>query len=154
MDNMESRIASVGIDEELEQETVAPKRDEAKVINMRQPWTTWTVAGTEYKLKLTAGGIAKLEQKFNQSLLTAVLEEGIPPVSTVITILQSALQKFHHGMRSDKVEEMFDEYIDGGGTQITLLRDVIYPLMGDAGFFTPAQMKMLTREMNEADTDL
>ena len=153
MDNMENKF-TVGIDDELEAEQTMPQADENKVIKMRRPWVTWDVGGTEYKLKLRASDITKLEQRFGKSLLDAVLEDGIPPVSTVITMLQAALQKFHHGMRSDKVEDLFDAYLDEGGTQVSLLKDVVYPLMGDAGFFTAAQMDMLTKEMAEADTAL
>ena len=150
MDNGNRMI--VGIDDELENENIMPVIEEEKTI--RRPYLTWDVAGSEYKLKLTANGITKLEQKFGKSLLVAVLDEGIPPVSTVITILQSALQKFHHGIKSYAVEDMFDAYLDAGGTQITLLKDIVYPLMADAGFFTDAQIKMLTKEIAEADTDL
>ena len=150
MDNMENRMV-VGIDDDLE-ETSLPTMDEVKTA--RKPYITWEVSGNEYKLHLTASGITKLEQRFNKSLLTAVLDEGIPPVSTMITILQSALQKYHHGIKSYTVEEMFDAYIEAGGTQITLLRELIYPLMADAGFFTDAQINLLTREIADADTNL
>ncbi len=150
MDNGNRMI--VGIDDEIENENIMPETEEEKTV--RRPYLTWDVAGSEYKLKLTANGITKLEQKFGKSLLVAVLDEGIPPVSTVITILQSALQKFHHGIKSYAVEDMFDAYLDAGGTQITLLKDIVYPLMADAGFFTDAQIKMLTKEIAEADTDL
>ena len=151
MDNMENRMV-VGIDDDLDLEESVPSMDEAKTV--RKPYITWEVSGSEYKLKLTTSAITKLEQKFNKSLLVAVLDDGIPPVSTVVTILQSALQKYHHGIKSYVVEDMFDSYLDAGGTQISLLKDVVYPLMADAGFFTEAQIKLLTRGIAEADTDL
>ena len=153
MDNMETTMV-VGIDDELEKEANTPTAEEEKVVKMRRPYTLWEVAGKEYKLRLTSSAITKLEQRFNKSLLTAVLDEGIPPVSTVITVIQAALQKYHHGIKSYDVETLFDEYIEEGGTQISLLKDVIYPLMADAGFFTDAQIKLLTQELTEADTEL
>lgn len=153
MDNMETMIVK-GLDDELEKEANEPTAKEEKVVKMRRPWVSWDVAGTEYKLKLTAGAITKLEQRFNKSLLTAVLDEGVPPVSTVVTVLQAALQKYHHGIKSYTVEDLFDSYLDEGGTQISLLKDVVYPLMADAGFFTEGQIRMLTTEIEEADTEL
>lgn len=120
----------------------------------RRPWLAWTVGGTEYHLKLTTSTIRKLEQQFKSSLLTAVLDDGIPPVSTVITLLQGALQKFHHGITSEKVENLIDTYLDEGGSQITLLQDVIYPLMHDAGFFTDAMLKTITSTMEDIDSQL
>lgn len=153
MDNMENTMV-VGIDDELEKEASEPTAEEEKVVQMRRPWVTWDVAGTEYKLKLTTSAITKLEQRFNKSLLAAVLDDGIPPVSTVVTMLQAALQKYHHGIKSYAVEELLDKYLDTGETQISLLKDVIYPLMADAGFFTAAQINLLTKEIAEADTEL
>lgn len=150
MDTMENRMV-VGIDDELE--AVMPDMEETKNV-MRRPYVSWTVGGREYKLKLTTGVITKLEQRFGKSLMTAVLDDGIPPLSTVVTMIQAALQKFHHGIKSYDVELMLDEYLDAGGTQISLLKDIVYPLMADAGFFTEAQMKLLTKEMSEADSSL
>ena len=133
-----------------------PKEAETKLANekTRKPYVDWFVHGQEYKLKLTTGVIRKLEQGFGKSLLSAVLDEGIPPINVVSTLLQAALQKFHHGMKSYTVDELLDTYIEEGGTQITLLQDVIYPLMHDAGFFTQAQMDLLTKEISEVDSAL
>ena len=153
MDNMETM--TVGIDDELEQENSVPTIDaEEKVIKMRRPYVTWTVGEEEYRLKLTSSTITQLERRFNKSLLDAVLEDGIPPVSVVITLIQASMQKFHHGMKSYTVETIFDRYIDAGGSQISLLTEVIYPLMYDAGFFTDGQMELLTKEIGEADSNL
>lgn len=154
MDNtMDNTMAVVGIDDELEQEKTMPI-DEGKVVKMRRPYVEWEVGGSTYKLKLSSSAITTLERRFNKSLLSAVLDDGIPPVTVTITLLQAALQKFHHGFKSYDVERLYDDYIDAGGTQITLLSDVVYPLMGDAGFFTDGQMKLLTKEISEADSTL
>lgn len=150
MDTMENKMV-IGIDDELE--AVMPDMEETKAV-MRRPYVAWTVGGKEYKLKLTTSVITKLEQRFGKSLMVAVLDDGIPPLSTVVTVIQASLQRFHHGIKSYDVELMLDEYLDAGGTQISLLKDVVYPLMADAGFFTEAQMKLLTKEMSEADSSL
>lgn len=133
-----------------------PKEAETKLPDekTRKPYVEWSVRGQEYKLKLTTGVIRKLEQGFGKSLLSAVLDEGVPSVDVLSTLLQAALQKFHHGMKSYTVDELLDEYFDAGGTQFDLLRDVVYPLMHDAGFFTQAQMDLLTKELSEADSNL
>ena len=153
MDNMGNM--TVGIDDELERDERRPKEETAdNVIKLRKPYTVWAVDGTEYRLKLTSSAITQLEKKFGKSLMSAVLDEGIPPVSVVITLLQAAMQKFNHGIKSYTVEDLFDKYIDAGGTQITLLSDVVYPLMGDAGFFTDGMMESLTREISKVDSSL
>ena len=165
MDNMEKpAIVAGGFDDELTKDVatellkpiadaVTPPKGEP-VTFLRRPYVTWEVGANEYKLRLTTGTIMQLEQKFNTSLLNAVMDEGIPPLSTIITILQAALQKFQHGITSYKTGELLDTYFESGKTQIDLLRETIYPLMGDAGFFTAAQMDMLTKEMENVDTDL
>ena len=110
--------------------------------------------GNEYKLKLTTGIIRKLEQTLKTSLLNAVLEDGVPPMGTVVTLLQAAMQKYHHGIKSYTVEGIIDDYLDSGGSQMSLLIDVIYPLMYDAGFFTEAMLTAITKEIKEMDTTL
>lgn len=152
MDNMENTMVT-GIDDMLDGEAVRPE-DGTNVIKMRKPWIEWNVGDKVYKLKLTARAITQLEKAFGKSLLMAVMDEGIPPVSTEVTLLQAAMQKYNHGIKSDDVGDIFDKYIDEGGNQVTLLKDVVYPLMHDAGFFTDGQMRMLTREIADADTTL
>ena len=121
---------------------------------MPRPFVTWEVGEDSYKLKLTSSVIQKLEATFKTSIMNAVLDNGIPTVGVMVALLQAGLQKYNHGMKSVQVEELFDEYIDSGKTQIDLLREVIYPLMGDAGFFTAAQVEMMTKEIGELDTQL
>ena len=137
----------------LDEETVEAKAN-ATDEKTRRPYVLWCVRAQEYRLKLTTGVIRKLEQGFGKSLLAAVMDEGIPSVDVLSTMLQAALQKFHHGMKSYAVDELLDNYFEDGGNQMELLQTVIYPLMHDAGFFTEAQMDLLTKEMSEADTAL
>ena len=137
----------------LDEETAEVKAD-APTEKTRKPYVEWCVREKVYKLKLTTGIIRRLEQGFGKSLLSAVLDEGIPSVDVLSTLLQAALQKFHHGIKSIAVDEMLDEYFEAGGTQLDLLREVVYPLMHDAGFFTQAQMDLLTKELSEADSNL
>lgn len=137
----------------LDEETVEAKA-ETPTEKTRKPYVEWCVREKVYKLKLTTGVIRRLEQGWNKSLLSAVLDEGIPSIDVLSTLLQAALQKFHHGIKSMAVDEMLDEYFEAGGTQFDLLREVVYPLMHDAGFFTQAQMDLLTKELSEADSNL
>ena len=83
--------------------------------------------------------------------MLAVTEDGIPATSVILPILQAALQKYNHGMKSNVVEDMLDKYIDGGKTIFDLLTEVIYPLMYDAGFFTKAMLEAMTADMAEMD---
>lgn len=143
-------------DEQIADETeTTPDAEETnKILKMPRPFVTWEVGDEVYKLKLTSAVIQKLEATFKTSLMNAVLDNGIPTVGVMVAVLQAGLQKYNHGMKSKQVEDLFDTYIDSGKTQIDLLREVIYPLMGDAGFFTPTQVELMTREMDELDSQL
>ena len=153
MDTMDNTATIFDNEEVTPKAEVTPIKEEDSAKG-RRPYVSWDVKGQEYKLKLTTSVIKKLEQTFKTSLLNAVLEEGIPPVSTTTTLLQAAMQKFHHGIKSYTVEGIVDDYLDEGGTQVTLLMDVIYPLMYDAGFFTEAMLTAVTTEIKEMDTQL
>ena len=125
-----------------------------KVLKMPRPFVSWEVGEETFRLKLTSAVIQKLEATFKTSLMNAVLDNGIPTVGVMVAVLQAGLQKYNHGIKSKQVEDLFDAYIDSGKTQIDLLREVIYPLMGDAGFFTATQVELMTREMGELDSQL
>lgn len=116
-----------------------------------RPFVVWVVDGTEHRLKLTTAWIQRLEQQFGKSLMLAVTEDGIPAMSVIMPILQAALQKYNHGMKSNTVENMLDRYIEGGKTIYDLLTEVLYPLMYDAGFFTKAMLEAMAADMAEMD---
>lgn len=141
------------LDDELAKDE-ATKTEETTIATAKRPYLEWSVAGTTYKLKLTTGMIDKLERTLGDSLLNAVLDNGIPKLGVVIAIIQGAMQKYQHGVKSKTVEDLLDTYFDSGKTQIDLLQEVIYELMFDAGFFTRAQMEVITKEIGEIDTTL
>lgn len=135
-------------DEELEQP------EEKVEANKPRPFLVWQVKDKEYKLKLTTAIITKLEKQFDKPLMDAVLDDGIPAQDTIITMIQGSMQKYQHGIRSADVEEIIDDYIEECHTIMDVLKNVIYPLMYDAGFFTKAMMQEILRAMDELDTEL
>lgn len=136
-----------GFDAELEEEKVEAPAEESK----RRPYATWTVDGKEYKLKLTASVITRLEERYKRNLLFLVSEDGMPPVSVMLTIIQAAMQAYHHGVTFQRVQSMYDVFVDEGGDQQALLGDVILPILSVSGFFTQNQMDVLTKEIKETD---
>lgn len=120
----------------------------------RKPFVVWSVKQTDYKLKLTASAICKLEQKYKRNLLLLLMEEGIPPIAVMLTVIQAAMLQYHHGMTYLAVQNAFDQYVEEGGDQNRLMVDVLMPLMGVSGFFTQAQMNMLSEEMKDMDSTL
>ena len=137
-------------DKELEN---ADKVEEV-VVEKPRPFLVWRVNDEEYKLKLTTSVETSLEQQLDAPLMNAVLDDGIPAQNTIISIIQGAMQKFHHGIKSHNVAELVDAYIEEGHTKLDLMKEVIYPLMYDAGFFTKGMLDSLMTAMDEIDTQL
>ena len=127
------------------------KKEEPKEKPKKVPYALWTVNGEDYKLVLTTGDIVKLEQKFGKNLLALLDDEnGLPPLSTMLTITQAALTKYQHGYKFEKVLDLYDEYTAEGHTQSEFLSDVIIRIFEVSGFFTEAMMEELNRALTDA----
>ena len=102
--------------------------------NKRIPWASWEVDGVEYKLKLSTGAITKLEEQFKTNLVNIL--DGVPALKIMLTVTHAAMQKFHHGIKYREVEELFEKYIDEGGSQTEFLTNVFMPIYQASGFFS------------------
>ena len=120
----------------------------------RRPYVIWEVGENEYKLKLTAANIAKLEDKFRKNLLIMVSDEGLPALSTMLMIIQAAMLPFNHNIKQNEVFDIFDRYVDEGGDQQKLLADVIFPVLSVSGFFTESQSEEVKEKVKELDSPL
>ena len=100
------------------------------------------VGNEEFRLKLTASMICTLENKYKKNLL--MLIDGMPPLSTMLTIIQAAMQKYHHGMTYTRVQAIYDDYVEEGGNQTDFFTDVIVELLSVSGFFTEKQTEEVT----------
>lgn len=122
---------------------------EEKVVNMeekkRPPFHYWTVGGREYRLKLKAATINKLENKYRQNLMNMIDE--IPPLSVMLTIIQAAMEPWEHGLSYPKVQNLYDSWTEEGGNQMDLFTKVIIPTMAVSGFFTPEQADLIVEEI-------
>lgn len=104
---------------------------------MRKPFTSWHVGDTEYKLKLTTATVCKLEENLGVNIIKIFKfndDMPIPPLKTMLFIIHGAIQKYHHGLKFEDVQNIFDDYLDCGKDQTSLLTDVLIPLMQDSGF--------------------
>lgn len=106
---------------------------------MNKPYTTWTVGETEYKLRLTTRQAVAVEEKLGLNLLKVFMpkadeEVPLPPLKVMLVVAHGALQKFHHGTKLEDVYDIFDDYVDNGGSQVSFLTDIILPLFEDSGF--------------------
>lgn len=139
----------MGIDPE-EKEDICEKANEET--EKRKPFALWRVEGVDYRLKLTASAICEVEKRIKGNLLMMLADQGLPPLSTMLTIIQCAMLKYHHGMTYYKVQEVYDAYVEEGGDQSKLLSEVIMPIMAVSGFFTQAQQEEMEASMKNLDS--
>ncbi len=118
----------------------------------RVPWASWKVDGNEYKLKLTTGAITKLEESFKTNLINIL--DGVPALKIMLTITHAAMQKFHHGIKYKEVEELFEKYIDEGGSQTAFLTEVFMPIYQASGFFSGSMAETMNEKIDEAKEQL
>ena len=138
----------LGLDDETgEEETVVQFEEQKKA---RKAFATWTVAGKDYSLKLRTATICRLEEKFKCNLLSLFGNGGLPPLAVMLTIIQGAMETWKHKITITDIQNLFDTYCDEGGTQLTLLTDVIMPIMQVSGFFTDNQVEDMSEKMQEA----
>lgn len=137
-----------GTEENTENEKVVSFEEKK---SKRKPFAIWTVKGEDYRLKLKADMICKLEDKYRTNILNLVTSEGIPPLSVMLTITQGALTAFHHGIKIGDVQTIYEDYLEEGGSQMALLTDVILPIMSVSGFFTESMSRDLLNKMKSMD---
>lgn len=146
-------MGNFGLDDEMETKTgednVVQMQDKKK----RAPFAYWNVGGREYKMKLTTAVICQLEDKFKSNLLN-ILDVGIPPLAVMLTIIQGAMKQWEHGIRFVDVQKLFDQYTEEGGTQLTLMTDVLMPIFSVSGFFSENQQESVETKLEEMKENL
>lgn len=120
----------------------------------RIPFAVWEVEGTEYKLKLSTSQIIKLEDKYKINLLTIITSGDIPPLKIMLEILHASMLKFNHSIKYETVCDMFDVYVEEGGSQVEFFTNVLMPVFSASGFFTPAQSTAMEKNIEEAKEQL
>lgn len=117
----------------------------------RKPFHYWEVDGVTHKMKLTTGMIEKLENKYRRNLLNVVSDDGIPPLSVMLTVAQASIVPWEHGVKYQDVQRLYDLWVEkDGGSQMDFLSKVLIPTMAVSGFFTPEQAESILAQMQEA----
>lgn len=139
--------------EEEKEEEILEEKDK-NVALFRQPWAVWTVGDEEYKLKLTTSAVVELEKKLKGNLLNVFDLGSVPPLNIMLGIIQAGMKKYHHGITMIKMYELFDEYVEDGGSQMSLMMNVLMPLYQVSGFFSEKMSKKMNSGLEEAKEEL
>ncbi len=138
-----------GLENTPEEKTIEKKTvDFSEEKKKRRPFHYWTVGGRDYRLKLKASAIGKLENKYRKNIMNVVLDDGTPPLSVMLTVIQAAMEPWEHNVSYTDVQKLYDKWEEEeDGNQTDLFTEVILPLMAVSGFFTPKQAQEIMEEL-------
>lgn len=141
-----------GLEEEkqdMDEKTMILLEEEKK--KRRKAYHYWAVAGQEHRLKLTTGMIEKLENKYRTNIMMLVSNDGLPPLSVMLTILQAAISPWEHGVSYEDVKRLYNKWVEDGGNQMELYTNVLMPTLAVSGFFTANQAEVILGKLDGLD---
>lgn len=115
----------------------------------RKPFAIWEINGIEYKLKLKTSTVAQLEEKLGRSLMAVFNADGIPPLSVMLTITHGAMKDWNSNIKRSDVDDLFDQYLDEGGSQLGFFATTFMDIYKVSGFFTTSQIQAMENNQEE-----
>lgn len=109
----------------------------------RKQFAIWEVNGEEYKLKLKTSTVCALEEKLGTSLINVLGNGSMPSLSVMLTIVHYAIKDYNSNIKYKDVQDLFDSYLEEGGSQLEFFTKVIMDIYKVSGFFTEAQANMM-----------
>jgi hypothetical protein len=138
----------IGVEEKEESEKVT-KIEEIKL--KRRPFHYWKVGERELQLKLNTRMIELLENKYKTNIMNLVAGGDIPPLSVMLTVVQTAAIPWTHKLKYEDVQKLYDKWTEDGGDQITFYSKVVMPTMVVSGFFPQEQADTMLKSLEEAE---
>lgn len=108
-------------------------------------YTTLQGGSKAYKLRLTAKTLVALESQLGQSLFSVFGSMGenlnhMPKLEVLIALLHASLQTYQHGITPDDAYDIYDDYIEQGGSYAGMLKELVEVLQ-ISGFFRGIEQK-------------
>jgi len=132
------------IDAAFEEKKQEPAAEETRVT--RRPFATWEVGGETYRMKLSTADVQELEQRYKTNLMNIMATDddtGMPALSIMLDVAQQAMQRYHHGMTRAKIMDLFDQYVEEGGSQFDFYVNVFTNIFLVSGFFSKARVQKM-----------
>lgn len=143
-------------EENMNEQQAAVEAEENKVIEMpkRKPFALWKVGGQSYKLKLKTPAIVELESKYKTNLMNIMGsgQGGMPALSVMLDVAHAAMKDWNHGITKNGVMDIFNRYVEEGGSQLSFYMTVYMEIFTVSGFFSvnlSNQMGMALQEAQE-----
>ena len=135
---------------EVQEEATVVAQEEEKVVEMpkKRPFQVWNVGGETFKMKLDTSGISELEQKYKTNLMNVMGtgNGGMPALTVMLDVAHAAMRKYHHGVKRTDLNEIFDRYVEDGGSQLAFYTEIYMGIFSVSGFFSDT----LTNQMQDA----
>ena len=95
-----------------------------------------TIDGRDYELKLTTKYLLQLEKKLGHNPINMFIKmaknEELPSTDELLNVLHFSLKKFQYDMSFDDTIDLFDKYLDDGGS-VPALVQVLLDVFIEAG---------------------
>jgi hypothetical protein len=101
-------------------------------------FTTWKVGDEEYKLRLNTMQTIQVEKQLGMGM--AEIASHLADTTTIVTILFGAMQPLNHGVNFKDVCNIYDEYLEDGGTLEDMM-DIMMELLAQAGYGERSERK-------------
>ena len=119
---------------------------------MNKLFAEWKISDeVSLKLKLRARDIIVLEKKLGESPMNIFMSASngsVPKLTDMLVMIQAASQKFEHGIDSEKVLDLYEEYTDNGGSLVGLF-SVIMDLLKVSGIIPNDEANEENKEKDE-----
>jgi hypothetical protein len=134
------------------EETAKAADDNIVEMPERKPFQLWTVGGETYRLKLRTPDIAELEQKYKTNLMNVMGtgKGGMPALTVMLDVAHAAMKKYHHSIKRADVNDIFDRYIDEGGSQLDFYANIYMGIFAASGFFSASLANQMEGALEEA----
>ena len=123
------------------------------------------VGETTYKLRLSASACVEVEKRLGGKSVLSILMSmkpkngtdgevdpttiNMPLISDIVTILHGALQKYQHDVDINKAFDIYDEYIDAGGSYTDFF-GILQGVLEVSGFLPKAAVAPQAEETTPA----
>ena len=78
-------------------------------------YVDFTAGNKNYKLRLTTRGVVALEKQLGcNPLMIFGNGDKVPTITTMVQVLNAALQPMNYGITLDDAYDIFDEYLNDG----------------------------------------
>lgn len=154
--NVVSMAAAIDASNMEEKAEGQQEQEDTEQEQKRKPFALWEVGGKSYKLKLRTSAIVELETKYKTNLMNIMGtgQGGMPALSVMLDVAHAAMKDWQHGITKNEVQNIFEKYVNEGGSQLSFYMSVYMEIFAVSGFFSVNLSNQMQEAMTEAKETL